>query len=260
MRRGNIFWGLILIFGGILFLLNSMGFFQGVNIWGMIWPLFLILLGSWILLGRLFWRETTEDTVVDLEGATRGRLTLKHGAGRLEVGSGAGSNNLLEGTFVGGVDTHTRRQGDLLDTTLSVKSENFPWMGNSALNWDILLNSQTPLSLVLNTGAGENILNLTDLQIQDLRLQTGASASRIKLPVEAGFTTVSVESGAASVVIEVPQGVAARIMSGGGLSSFDIDAQRFPRSGLYNQSADYESATNRVDINVQMGVGSVEVK
>ena len=73
------------------------------------------------------------------------------------------------------------------------------------------------------------------------------------------MTNVRVESGAASVSIRVPEGVAARIQTKGGLSTIQVDTRRFPQAGDVYQSADYETATNKVDIDVQMGVGSVNI-
>jgi hypothetical protein len=67
-------------------------------------------------------------------------------------------------------------------------------------------------------------------------------------------------AGAASVDILLPEGVAARIRSVGGLSSTNIDAARFPpQNGLY-QSPDYETAPHRADIKIEMGAGLVTVK
>jgi hypothetical protein len=68
-----------------------------------------------------------------------------------------------------------------------------------------------------------------------------------------------VSSGAASVNIRIPQGVAARIRWRGGLSSINVDPSRFPRFGDTYQSPDYDSAANKVDLDVEMGVGSVTV-
>jgi hypothetical protein len=57
----------------------------------------------------------------------------------------------------------------------------------------------------------------------------------------------------------VPAGVAARIRAEAGLSDMKVDRSRFPRQGVYYQSPDYETAANKADVTVQMGVGSVEV-
>jgi hypothetical protein len=70
-----------------------------------------------------------------------------------------------------------------------------------------------------------------------------------------------VESGAASLDFSVPQGVAARIRFKQGASSSTIDQARFPLtdSGLY-QSPDFDSATNKVEINLEGGANSVNVR
>ena len=79
------------------------------------------------------------------------------------------------------------------------------------------------------------------------------------LPRAAGATTVRAESGAASLTIEVPAGVAARIRSRMALGSSQVDEARFPRVGDGYESPDYATAANRVDIDISGGVGSVKV-
>ena len=112
----------------------------------------------------------------------------------------------------------------------------------------------------INTGASETSIDLTDLQVKDLKLQTGASSTTVTLPVKAGFTHVDIESGVASTNIRVPSGVAARISAHGGLSSINVDATRFPRQGDLYQSSDYDSASNKVEVKIQTGVGSIDIR
>ena len=80
------------------------------------------------------------------------------------------------------------------------------------------------------------------------------------LPANAGLCTTKIESGAASVVIQVPAGVAGKIYVQSGLSGINIDTSRFMHSGSYYESPDYASATNKVDIRIETGVGSVSVR
>ena len=49
MIRGRVFWGLFVLLIGVLLLLDNLGYLPSVNIWGLIWPLFLIAAGGWIL-------------------------------------------------------------------------------------------------------------------------------------------------------------------------------------------------------------------
>jgi hypothetical protein len=79
------------------------------------------------------------------------------------------------------------------------------------------------------------------------------------LPEAAGATSVRAEAGAASLTFEVPDGVAARIRTRMALGSTRIDEARFPRVGDGFQSMDYGSALNRIDLDIQGGVGSLQV-
>ena len=60
-------------------------------------------------------------------------------------------------------------------------------------------------------------------------------------------------------MIDVPAGVGARIRSRMALGSTDVDQSRFPRDASGYASADYATAANRADIDVQGGVGSVRI-
>lgn len=51
-RNPSVFWGLVLVLLGFLFLLANTGVLNNLN-WDIIWPVFLIALGAWLLLGRV---------------------------------------------------------------------------------------------------------------------------------------------------------------------------------------------------------------
>ena len=88
-----------------------------------------------------------------------------------------------------------------------------------------------PLELVIETGASESKLDLTNLQVTDVRIKSGAASVDMVLPSEVSFCRVGVESGAASVTLHVPGNVAARIRSSSALSSISVDTNRFPHRG-----------------------------
>jgi hypothetical protein len=195
-------------------------------------------------------------------------VKIRHGAGRLAIGAGAGPGDLLSGTFGGGLDARTTREGELLRVDMQVKERRFgdlagPWFHGkfAALDWDVVFSPQVTLDLELETGASESRIVLTDLTARDVRLKTGASATTIDLPAAAGRTRLWIDSGAASVKVRVPGGVAARIHLRAALAGTRVDAVRFPRRGeaqLY-ESSDFETAANRVEIDVDTGVGSIEI-
>jgi hypothetical protein len=82
----------------------------------------------------------------------------------------------------------------------------------------------------------------------------------VTLPRAAGVTDVKADAGAASLTFIVPNGVAARIRPKVVIGSIRVDEDRFPRSGSDYQSPDFGSAPNRVDLEINGGVGSVGVR
>jgi len=137
----------------------------------------------------------------------------------------------------------------------------FPWTRGWAglLDWDFTLATGLPLFLTLETGASESRLSLTELQVRELRVKTGASSTTVDLPASAGFTRVTVESGAAAVRLRIPGGVAASILVRSALAGVHVDRTRFPQAGGGYRSPDYEQAANKVEILVETGVGSIDI-
>jgi hypothetical protein len=260
MHRGRLFWGIIIITAGVLLLLDRLGLLPA-NFNAIFWPLVLIALGFFFLLGPVFGRRSrrVEQLSVPLENTASMELKLNHGAGRLLLHATDIPGVLLEGSFRGEMTHEVRRSGDR--TYVKLNSEVFigPFFGPSDRTWDIGVARSLPIKLHLQGGASDNNLDLTDLVVSEVHIETGASSTVVRMPAAAGFTRAEVESGAASVVIHVPEGVAARIRTSSGLSSINVDTRRFPRTNSYYQSPDYETAENRIEMNLEMGVGSIEV-
>jgi len=264
MRRDLIFWGVILILLGGLMFINAAGvpLPGGISPMQLFWPSVLILLGGWVIFGYLFRGNVeTEQLSIDLQGASQASLKLSHGAGRVVLGAGASPGQLLSGTFAGGVKQRAQISGDRLEARIEANPMLFPpflsgWQG---LEWNVNLNRDVPLTLRLETGASQSELDLRELRVTDLRVNTGASKTDIVLPANAGKTDVRVELGAASLDMVVPQNVAARIRSEHGAASIEIDTARFPYSNGIYESPDYPSAQNKIDIMIQAGAGRVVV-
>ncbi len=267
MRRDRLLWGIVLTALGIVLLLRQLGILPVAIPWAIIGPLLLIGLGAWVLWGAATRREPpTERLNVRLDGVERARLVLKHGAGRLFVGPAAGPSELLSGTFVGGVRHRITRDGGLAELELRMPEGAAPWMGwpawggFQAFTWEVNLNREVAMDLRVETGASQSTLDLVDLEVTDLRVETGASSTHITLPAHAGRVRARIDSGVASTIIRVPEGVAARIRVENGLGDVRVDRERFPRSGGGYESPGYVDAVDAVDLDVHNGVGSVRIE
>jgi len=259
-RRSSLFWGCILIVLAALLLLKQMGVIAG-DIFGYFWPLLIIALGIWLIAGFFARRQPVEGEQVSipLEGATSAYVKLDHGAGRLTLRSGAGSAEIINGSFGNGLSYKSRMDGARLEVKLRTSQQVWAWWPGESLDWDIRLNRDIPLVLKIDSGASASILDLSDLKVTDLDINTGASSTELTLPANAGNTHVDIDTGASSLKVSIPSGVAASIRVKTGIASVKVNP-RFPRldGGLY-QSTDFSTAANRIDMTIDAGVGSIEV-
>ena len=258
MYRGPILFPLLLVVLGFLLLFSNLGYIQ-FDFWrliGMWWPLLLIIGGLDVLIGSLRARNIKPQTLaLDLGTAPQADVSINFGAGDLTIGKAA-PGKIVDGTFEGEMRYDAKPDGRVW-----LKLEPWNWWGWNprGYRWNVGVTDAVPLKLTLDGGAANTNADLTDLKITDLRVKTGASSTIIRLPRAAGMTTVRINAGAASVKLIVPEGVAARVHSSMAIGSNDIDRQRFPLSGGDYVSVDYATASNKIDIQFEGGVGSLAV-
>lgn len=253
---GSIAWAAI----GVVLLLSTTGNLgegpiEVVVDW---WPWLAVGLGAWYLVGSLVSRDAglTESLSLPLEGVGDAAVRIRFGAGELNVRPAA-AGLLADGEYRGGVKHRITGPGrvELEQDT----GQGWPWL-DRGFTWTVGLTPEVPLELRVDAGASRNLLDLRRHRLRSLELHTGASETRVVLPEGAGATSVRAEAGAASLILEVPDGVAARIRTRVVLGSVQVDEYRFPPVAGGYESPDYATATNRVDIDVQGGVGSLRVR
>jgi len=256
-RMGPVFWPILLIAVGVIFLLSNLGMlpFEPWQLWRL-WPLIIVVIGLDVLLESL-WRRGRpggEPLSIDRDSLSEAEVIVEFGAGTLRVGAGAAAGKLLEGEFSDGAE-YQLRQGQVR----LYGSRDWNWWGGGGRHWDVRLTPDIPLRLRFQLGACQSTLDLGDLRVTDLALESGAADTRVRFPCAAGMTRAKVKSGAASVKLSVPEGVAARITATMALGSLDVDTRRFPRTGSGYASPDYDTAANKLDLSIESGVGAVTV-
>lgn len=272
MRHGgSIIWGILLVLLGVLLLLNRLGIVV-MNTWGVFWSAALVLWGLSLLIGAFGRREPgpqIEGLALQLKGFEDAAVTLHFAGGRLTLGGGAAPDELLDGEFQGGVAHRLNPDGETARVELRSPNNSRRWRD---LEWNIALNGDIPMTLDLHPGAAESVIDLTSTRVKRLVVHAGAGRADIRLPAEAGetdvvttdmvtdmVTSVVIEGGAGPVIVRVPDGAAARIEGGAAVGVLDVDEERFPQVESGHRSADYETAVNRINIDVRPGVGEVKI-
>lgn len=256
----SLTWPVAFIVIGVLFLLSTTGTL-GTDVGSIVrwWPVALIVLGAWYLLVAFMPRAVagSNQLAIPLEGATSASVRLRFGGGEVTVEPGP-ADQLLVGQFENGAAVQRRRGPGSVELSPDGATV-FPWF-DRPLTWRIGVTTGAPLDLDMQCGAAKVRVDLTGVTLRRLTIQTGASDTRVLLPRAAGESSVRAEGGAASLIFEVPAGVAARIKSLMVIGSTSVDESRFPKaaSGRW-ESPDYATATNRADLEISGGVGSVRV-
>lgn len=240
------------------------------------WITYLFWVGLFLLLFTTDWlswqqAEMSQQASIPIENAKRASVHIQHGIGILQIDSKAEGKALLNGVFGGGLVSRVDRSEDAADIQLSVPerrgllSIKYPWSwgAENVLDWTLHLSDQIPLALEIETSDGISTFELEALQITDLKIRANSSVTQISLPDRQGHTTVNIESRTASLTILVPADVAAVIHDRGerDTSSAGIDLLRFPmiEEGNEYRSEHYETASKRVDIQLEHSMSSVKV-
>lgn len=286
----GVIWPILIIVAGVGFLLANLGYLPPVNVGGvlrLLWPLILIIVGIDLVLARrrraaavalqltvvaiglallLLSRPEVlgvspsaqpsrgdrgsdvglaSAVTVARAGAQSASVRFGVAAGRFELSGGASA--LVEARS-GSPDLRERvtRTADRADVRLDQQFAGF----FGARTMAVKVSSDVPMTIRLESGAGEFSLDLREVKATDVRIETGASSLTLILPKPTGDVPVRIQAGASSIVIEVPPGVEAKVSTSGGLVS---------ASGR-TETPGYAAATDRVTVSVQAGASSIAVR
>jgi len=265
-RRG-VFWPLLLIALGLVFLLSNFGIISGIS-WRAIaslWPLLLILIGLDIAFARRWPLPTLAlevaviaaglalvasspnlspgifvfgegngpggtDVSVPRGDTTQLTLTLNAGATRA-YGVSGGATALVE-AHSAEPDLRVRIAGTTPSPIVrldQVSPNGFFQPGGADIQ--VRIASDVPTSLTINAGAGQFDIDLSDVRVTAADVNVGASSMRFVLPKPSGDVAIEMNGGASNIVITVPEGVEARISTSGGLLSLRSDNPRLGNTG-----------------------------
>lgn len=282
----------ILIGIGVILLLNNLGYLTW-SFWDILnlWPILLVAAGLELLVGRRsllgslisaiivlgliaggVWlvgatdiTRTTAQTIEIREprgDITAARVTLSPAVAQINVDALNDSGNFVEATvqhrpnervtdsFTGG---NTAR--------LSVKTSGSTGVAMGLSNryaWDFSFHPDVKLDLSIDAGMGDVNLDLRALTLESVKVNAGMGAVTIKLP-ETGKFDVDIDSGMGTVVIEVPASLGVRLQTEAAIVGRNLPAGYTRNNNRYT-SPNYNSAENRADIQVNLGIGNITIR
>jgi hypothetical protein len=258
----SLFWPIVLIGVGLVWLLSNLGLIAPMSIWGLLrlWPLLLIAIGLDLIFGRrsplvggliglgvvaaavvilLTGTALGLNTSVEVKSGrfsepvgntTAARVDLNLSAGDATVHALSDSNELIDANlkYVGEIDFNV--QGDQQKVVrLSQRSDGIilgPFIGISGnqLNWDVGLSPRVPIDLRVDASSGAARLNLSELQLAGLTIDASSGDFSADLPATPERYDVRIDASSGSFSVNVPEGaeIDAEVDMSSGHVVFDV--------------------------------------
>lgn len=179
-----------------------------------------------------FGHDTTVETAElaePLDGATSAVVKVDFSVGRANITALASeSENLFEAqiTYVGEYEfaiSGTTERKIVLRQKGSFPRNFGGVMSNARdLVWDIALHPSVPHNLRLKGGVGETDIDLSQLTVEKIKLDTGVGKVNLTLPNQAMTIDASINGGVGKTDIVIPAGLSGDIDINGGVGAVDV--------------------------------------
>lgn len=260
------FWPLILIFAGVSILLSNQR-----SSWIGFLVLLLLLIGVGILGQHWNWhflehvkapavsvsRNFSEDYGTNI--SARARFSLDASAGTFDINGT--TDQLIDAQTDSNQGTFNLNRSDNDGvTTLTLKQEgnfqNFV-IGKVKNAATVHLNTNPVWDIDLKTGAATLTADLSNYKVDTLTLNAGASQVTLKLGDQQQELHGTLSTGAASLKIQVPEGVGCEVATSTGLSSKDLPG--FTQNGSTYRSPNFDTTSKKIYLTIKSGVSSITV-
>ncbi len=198
-----------------------------------------------------------KDYTTPLGSITHGRLQFTRGAANVTLRADSAIGDLYRARF-DGPPPEVHAQDGAVTIRYPRTFHPFDWRKRTA---EVTLNPAIPWQIEFHGGLSRLDADLSVLELGSFEVTGGASGVAVTLPRPSGTVSVRVSGGASDVSIHRPEGVAARIRVGRGVSKLAFDEQRFGAIGGETrlQTIDCDGAADRYDLEVTGGASKISI-
>lgn len=295
MSYKKIFWGVILITIGTLFILKNLDilYFSWSSVWRL-WPVLLILWGisvfpmkNWLRLvlsvitivitftfasnrqafrhefrmHRFFDETEWEDQHIKVPYdslISEATFQLDAAAGSFKINSS--TDQLIEFNKRGNLGNYSlTTKDDEGKKIIKVKLENtIVNLGKKSDRVNIQLNPEPLWDLDLDIGAASFNLDLTEFKVANLDIDGGAASVKIKLGQMHDLTKLTIDAGASSIRVSIPENSGCEIKTSTVLSSRSFQGFEKIKQHTY-QTSNFGESENKIYIELDAAVSSMNI-
>jgi len=263
-RYRTFFWPALLILAGIVALLVNTGRLpvERLGLLVALWPLVLVVIGL-----ELVVRRTVHGVAGDVAAALIVLLAIAGSAAYVTFGSNPAATHTYDAVGPGGSVNEAALKINVGAATVSIaggaestdlyrahieysgaqptvqfdpethvlrvdqSDRGFTIFPSSNFALQLQLSSAVRWSITSNSGAATLTMDLAQLPVTSLSLNTGASKDEITLGTPSGTVPVEINGGALTVHLHRPSGVSTKVEVSGGAVSLDADGHSFHAIG-----------------------------
>jgi len=287
---------IILITLGVIFLLNNFGLLPW-DIWNNLWkfwPVILILIGIEVLIGYSISIRTlfilvilifliplfiavnpftknplaTDDlTLAESSGnLTRAKIIIDLPATNINLKAQENTSfNIFEGkiSYSKAAEKPKITKEENFNRAIFTINQNtqktaLPFISSLKNNVDIKLTKQIPLEIIFKTGASQGTIDLNNLRVDYLEIDSKASSLKLIFGNQYSCRAV-LKTGASSIEVVVPKEIAAKIKVDSKIKNLSIDS-RFKKEGSEYKTTDFDKAFTKLEIEISALAGTITIK
>jgi hypothetical protein len=290
VKSKNIGAGVILILLGIFWMLENLGFitwslWDGIND---LWPLIFVIVGvnlifkknaflpmaTWILfflilIGYGFFQSQRVGQLAPILGgnvqivnetnANRGVLDLDFGAGNVFTGNTKEflvDANVPNGYIQNKVSRHDG--GKTVEVQFKEKSHRFVNLRKN-MDYHFQLSEDMVWDIDIDMGAADGTLDFSQLNVNDVDVDGGAMDLELVFGNKSEHTNVKIDAGASDIDITIPETVGVKVKFEGAFKDSNLKELGWNYQQGYYQSPNYDDTQRKIDIDMDMGAGSLNV-
>lgn len=284
----------VLIILGAIFLLNNFGILPWsiwTNLWKF-WPALLILIGIEYLIGQSISLKTTIILLLliflipvifainpvtknplatdelkvseDLGALTKAKIIIDLPATNLNLKVAQDPTKLVVGKISFSKAANKPEiaiEESFGQAILKITQESVPglsFLSSLKNDTNLSLTGQIPLEIQVNTDASREKINLEDLRIDYLEINSKASDLNITFG-NAYSSRAKIKTSASNLSIKIPNDIETRIKIDSKVKNLSI-AGRFKKKGGEYKTKDFDKAFTRLDIQIESLAGSITIR
>ena len=144
-------------------------------------------------------------------------------------------------------------------TIIFSESTHSTMMSGSQRSFDLSLTQKIPTELDINTGATNSQLDLRDLMITKLSIDSGASHENISLGRQTDSVETIINTGASKYTINVPNEYALYILSESGLVDNNFNELNLTKTENVYKSSDWDTNIKKMKFDIAAGVSKIDI-